>query len=65
MSKIIIPEDHQKYHQKEFFDGFGQLLVLKVAYISYNTGTSVLPDIYALALGYCAYISGNALLPML
>ena len=61
MSKITIPEDHQK----EFFDGFGQLLVLKVAYISYKTGTRALPDIYALALGDHAYISGNALLPML
>ena len=61
MSKIIIPEDHQK----QFFDGFGQLLVLKVAYISYKTGTRALPDIYALALGDRAYISGNALLPML
>ena len=34
-------------------------------YISYNTGTHALPDIYALALGHCAYISGKALLPML
>ena len=54
---------------------FWQILrVPEVAYISYNTGTRALPDIYALALGrraymralgYCAYISGNALLPVL
>ena len=34
-------------------------------YISYNTGTHALPDIYALALGHHAYISGKALLPVL
>ena len=28
--------------------------MLEVAYISYNTGTCALPDIYALALGRCA-----------
>ena len=28
--------------------------MLEVAYISYNTGTRALPDIYALALGRCA-----------
>ena len=39
--------------------------MLEVAYISYNTGTRALPDIYALALGHRAYISGNALLPVL
>ena len=27
--------------------------MLEVAYISYNTGTRALPDIYALALGRC------------
>ena len=41
------------------------LRVPKVAHISYNTGTRALPDIYALALGRRAYISGNALLPVL
>ena len=30
-------------------------------YISYNTGTRALPDIYALALGCHAYISARAL----
>ena len=39
--------------------------MLEVAYISYNTDTRALPDIYALALGHRAYISGNALLPVL
>ena len=33
---------------------FGQILrVPEVEYISYNTGTRALPDIYALALGRC------------
>ena len=36
-----------------------------MAYISYNTGTRALPDIYALAFGHRAHISGNALLPVL
>ena len=35
------------------------------SHISYNTGKSVLPDIYAHALEHCANISGNALLPVL
>ena len=39
--------------------------MLKVANISYNTGTRALPDIHALALRYRAYISDNALLPVL
>ena len=43
----IIPKDHQKYHQREFPMG-SKDLTLEVAYISYNTGTRVLPDIYAL-----------------
>ena len=30
-----------------------------------NTGTRALPDIYTLALGHRAYISGKALLPVL
>ena len=34
-------------------------------YITYNTGIRALPDIYALALGRRAYISGKALLPVL
>ena len=33
--------------------------------ISYNTGIRALPDIYALALGRRAYISGKALLSVL
>ena len=32
---------------------------------SCNIGTRALPDMYALALGHHAYISGNALVPML
>ena len=45
---------------------FGQILrVSEVEYITYNTGTRALPDIYALALGRRAYISGKALLPVL
>ena len=40
-------------------------IVLEVLHISYNIGTCALPDIYALALGCCVYISGKALLPML
>ena len=34
-------------------------------FISYNAGACALPDIYALALGHCAYISGKALLLVL
>ena len=45
---------------------FWQILrVPEVEYISYNTGARALPDIYALAFGRCAYISGKALLPVL
>ena len=45
---------------------FGQILrVPEVEYISYNTGTRALPDIYALTLGRRVYISGKALLPVL
>ena len=33
-------------------------------YITYNTGTRALPDIYALALGRRAYVSGKVLLPV-
>ena len=45
---------------------FGQIFrVPEVEYISYNTGTRALPDIYALALRHRAYISGKALLPVL
>ena len=51
MSKIINPEDHQS---KRISDGFKQILALEVVYISYNTDTCALPDIYALALGRCA-----------
>ena len=44
--------------------------MLEVVYISYNTGTRALPDIYALALGLCvlghrAYILVNAFFPVL
>ena len=45
---------------------FGQIFrVPEVEYISYNTSTRALPDIYALTLGHRAYISGKALLPVL
>ena len=55
MPKIIIPEDRQIIiSSKRISVGFRQILVLEVAYISYNTGTHALPDIYALALGRCA-----------
>ena len=50
-----------KYHQKGFSDGFEQILVLEVAYISYNTGTHSLPW----AVGHCAYVSADTLLPVL
>ena len=44
----------------------GQILrVPEVLHISCNTGTRALPDMYALALGRRAYISGNALVPVL
>ena len=39
--------------------------VLEVLHNSCNIGTRALPDMYALALGHRAYISGNALVPML
>ena len=42
MSKIIFPKDHQK------FQWVPADIALEVAYISYNTGTRALPDIYAL-----------------
>ena len=65
MSKIIIPKDHQKYLQRNFRWVRG----LEVVYISYNTGTRVLPDIYPRAFcapsGIMYIISGNALLPVL
>ena len=35
------------------------------SHISCNTVSRVLPDMYALALGHRAYISGNALLTVL
>ena len=38
---------------------------MKVKHISCNTGTRALPDMSALALGHCADISGNALVPVL
>ena len=37
-----------------FKENFQWVWVLEVVYISYNTGTRVLPDIYALALRRCA-----------
>ena len=47
---------------------FRQILrLLEALHISYNMGTSTLPDMYALgsaALGPLAYISGKALVPM-
>ena len=37
---------------------FGQLFIVpEVLHICYNTGTSALPDIYALALGHCVPLS--------
>ena len=44
-----------------------QLCVTQVKYISCSMGTCDLPDICALALGFCAraYISGKSLVPML
>ena len=36
-----------------------------MSHISYNTGNPALPDMSALALGHRAYISGNALFPVL
>ena len=40
---------------EQFSFRFGWFLrVPQVVYISYNTGTCALPDIYALALGRCA-----------
>ena len=56
MSKIIIPEDHQNIYvlSKRISDEFRQILALEVVYISYYTGTHVLPDMYALSLGQCA-----------
>ena len=38
--------------------------VLEVSHNSCNIGTRALPDMYALALGHHAYISGNALVPI-
>jgi len=38
---------------------------MEVLHNSCNIGTRALPDMYALALGHRAYISGNALMPML
>ena len=68
MSKIKIPKDHQNI----FKENFRWVWVLEVVYISYNTGTCALPDIIICthpralrALGHYAYISGNALLPVL
>ena len=61
-----------KNSSKRFSVEFKQILVLEVAYISYNIGTCALPDMYALALRRCVpsdivhlSISGNALLPVL
>jgi len=44
---------------------WGNFRVQEVLHISCNTGTHALPDMSTLALGCCAYISGNALVPVL
>ena len=49
MSEIIIPKDHKNIFKENF--RWVRARALEVVYISYNTGTCVLPDIYALALG--------------
>ena len=68
MSKIIILT--VKIIKNIFKENVRWFQALEVVYISYNTGTCALPDIYVLALGlhalgHRAYISGNALLPVL
>ena len=56
----ILSHNHNQYlllykAAEHLASGFGQILrVPEVEYISYNTGTRALPDIYALALGRCA-----------
>ena len=50
---------------EQLTSGLGRFLECQKCNISYNTGTRALPDIYLLALGRCAYISGKALLPVL
>ena len=53
--------DYQAVNNK-----LGQIFsVPEVQHISCNTGTHTLPDMSALTLGDCAYISGNALVPVL
>ena len=47
------------------FTSFGRFQSAGVSHNSCNIGTRALPDMYALALGHRAYISGNALVPML
>ena len=43
---------------------FTDFRILEVSHNSCNIGTGALPDMYALALGHHAYISGNALVPV-
>ena len=69
MSKIIIPEDHQKYLQREFPMGSGtvsgtDILIITQALVRCLIYICTHP--WALrALRHRAYISGNALLPVL